>query len=333
MVIIGRGAHHRPPPGRCSGHQAAGLQRRGHRGAHRGGRPGRHRARRPTWWWPPPAGPALVTPDMVKPGAAVVVGAGTSCARARSSSADVARDVAEVAGWITPRLGGVGPMTRAMLLSQRGGGGGGGQLSRERRARSGAAGGQWADERTYEERPVGELHRARRRRAATTRSSASWSTPGKRLSYQRHARRAEHWFVVSGTPGSTLDGTVIDLGPPATPSTSRSGRPTGSRTPARADVVFIEVQHGDVLRRGRHRPPGGRLRAGRQPGDCSPRDPDRRPAGRGPDLLLRVLPAQERRASWPPWPGPSTNCSRSSPRSSRSPTGAAPSRASAPSTS
>ena len=29
---------------------------------------------------------------------------------------DVDEDVAEVAGWITPRLGGVGPMTRAMLL-------------------------------------------------------------------------------------------------------------------------------------------------------------------------------------------------------------------------
>ncbi len=29
---------------------------------------------------------------------------------------DVAEEVAEVAGWITPRLGGVGPMTRAMLL-------------------------------------------------------------------------------------------------------------------------------------------------------------------------------------------------------------------------
>jgi methylenetetrahydrofolate dehydrogenase (NADP+)/methenyltetrahydrofolate cyclohydrolase len=29
---------------------------------------------------------------------------------------DVAADVADVAGWITPRIGGVGPMTRAMLL-------------------------------------------------------------------------------------------------------------------------------------------------------------------------------------------------------------------------
>ena len=56
----------------------------------------------------------LVTADMVKPGAAVV-GAGTSWSGARLMS-DVADDVAQVAGWITPRIGGVGPMTRAMLL-------------------------------------------------------------------------------------------------------------------------------------------------------------------------------------------------------------------------
>jgi methylenetetrahydrofolate dehydrogenase (NADP+)/methenyltetrahydrofolate cyclohydrolase len=56
----------------------------------------------------------LVTAAMVKPGAAVV-GAGTTWEGRRLLS-DVAEDVAEVAGWITPRLGGVGPMTRAMLL-------------------------------------------------------------------------------------------------------------------------------------------------------------------------------------------------------------------------
>jgi methylenetetrahydrofolate dehydrogenase (NADP+) / methenyltetrahydrofolate cyclohydrolase len=56
----------------------------------------------------------LVTPDMVKPGAAVV-GAGTSWEGRRLLS-DVDERVAEVAGWMTPRLGGVGPMTRAMLL-------------------------------------------------------------------------------------------------------------------------------------------------------------------------------------------------------------------------
>ncbi len=56
----------------------------------------------------------LVTPDMVKPGAAVV-GAGTSFEGKRLLS-DVEASVADVAGWITPRIGGVGPMTRAMLL-------------------------------------------------------------------------------------------------------------------------------------------------------------------------------------------------------------------------
>jgi len=56
----------------------------------------------------------LVTPDMVKPGAAVV-GAGTSWSGKKLMS-DVNEDVASVAGWMTPRIGGVGPMTRAMLL-------------------------------------------------------------------------------------------------------------------------------------------------------------------------------------------------------------------------
>jgi methylenetetrahydrofolate dehydrogenase (NADP+)/methenyltetrahydrofolate cyclohydrolase len=56
----------------------------------------------------------LVTADMIKPGAAVV-GAGTSW-EGRKLLSDVDEGVAEVAGWITPRIGGVGPMTRAMLL-------------------------------------------------------------------------------------------------------------------------------------------------------------------------------------------------------------------------
>jgi methylenetetrahydrofolate dehydrogenase (NADP+) / methenyltetrahydrofolate cyclohydrolase len=58
--------------------------------------------------------PHLLTPDMVKPGAAVV-SAGTTF-EGKKLIPDARPDVAEVAGWITPRLGGVGPMTRAMLL-------------------------------------------------------------------------------------------------------------------------------------------------------------------------------------------------------------------------
>jgi methylenetetrahydrofolate dehydrogenase (NADP+)/methenyltetrahydrofolate cyclohydrolase len=56
----------------------------------------------------------IVSADMVKPGAAVV-GAGTTFV-GRKLLSDVADEVSEVAAWVTPRLGGVGPMTRAMLL-------------------------------------------------------------------------------------------------------------------------------------------------------------------------------------------------------------------------
>jgi methylenetetrahydrofolate dehydrogenase (NADP+) / methenyltetrahydrofolate cyclohydrolase len=58
--------------------------------------------------------PGLITPDMVKPGAAVVGGGITRDGKKILS--DVDESVAEVAGAVTPRIGGVGPMTVAMLL-------------------------------------------------------------------------------------------------------------------------------------------------------------------------------------------------------------------------
>ena len=59
--------------------------------------------------------PGLVTADMIKPGAAVI-GAGITRV-GRKILSDVDESVSEKAGWVTPRLGGVGPMTRAMLLA------------------------------------------------------------------------------------------------------------------------------------------------------------------------------------------------------------------------
>ena len=59
--------------------------------------------------------PGIVTPDMVKPGAAVVSAGMTF--EGRRIIPDVEESVGEVAAWITPRVGGVGPTTRAMLLS------------------------------------------------------------------------------------------------------------------------------------------------------------------------------------------------------------------------
>ena len=57
----------------------------------------------------------LVTAGMVKPGAAVL---DVGITRTEAGLVgDVDPDVAEVAGWLAPMPGGVGPMTRAMLLA------------------------------------------------------------------------------------------------------------------------------------------------------------------------------------------------------------------------
>jgi methylenetetrahydrofolate dehydrogenase (NADP+)/methenyltetrahydrofolate cyclohydrolase len=59
--------------------------------------------------------PGLITADMVAPGAAVLdVGLTRTAA---GIVGDVAPEVAEVAGTLAPMPGGVGPMTRAMLLT------------------------------------------------------------------------------------------------------------------------------------------------------------------------------------------------------------------------
>jgi len=55
--------------------------------------------------------------------------------------------------------------------------------------------------------------------------------PGKRLSYQRHAKRAEHWFVVSGT----ATGASVDFGVGVAHRCENRGT---------VPVVFIEVQTG-----------------------------------------------------------------------------------------
>ena len=58
----------------------------------------------------------IIRGDMVKPGAAVL-DVGVSRDAEGRIAGDVARDVYDVAGWVSPNPGGVGPMTRAMLLS------------------------------------------------------------------------------------------------------------------------------------------------------------------------------------------------------------------------
>jgi methylenetetrahydrofolate dehydrogenase (NADP+)/methenyltetrahydrofolate cyclohydrolase len=59
--------------------------------------------------------PGIITADMVKPGAAVL-DVGVSRVDGKLAG-DVDPAVWKVAGWVSPNPGGVGPMTRAMLLS------------------------------------------------------------------------------------------------------------------------------------------------------------------------------------------------------------------------
>jgi len=65
--------------------------------------------------------PHLVKPDWVKPGAAVldvgVTRVGTTATGRAKLAGDVDPAVAEVAGWLSPNPGGVGPMTRALLVA------------------------------------------------------------------------------------------------------------------------------------------------------------------------------------------------------------------------
>lgn len=70
--------------------------------------------------------------------------------------------------------------------------------------------------------------------------------PGERLSYQRHAQRAEHWFVVTGSARVTLDdqlhtveaGHAIDI---------PRGAAHRVENPGPEMLVFVEVQRGDYL--------------------------------------------------------------------------------------
>lgn len=71
--------------------------------------------------------------------------------------------------------------------------------------------------------------------------------PGKRLSYQQHSHRAEHWFVVSGTAKVTLNGIemIVKIG-----EAVDIGRGDAHRVenPSKEEpLVFVEVQTGDYF--------------------------------------------------------------------------------------
>jgi mannose-6-phosphate isomerase len=70
--------------------------------------------------------------------------------------------------------------------------------------------------------------------------------PGRRLSYQRYARRSEHWFVVEGQGVVILDGNRIPMAAGDSIDVPRGAahRMENANT---KDLVVIEVQHGDYF--------------------------------------------------------------------------------------
>ena len=68
--------------------------------------------------------------------------------------------------------------------------------------------------------------------------------PGQRLSYQRHDRRAEHWFLVSGMAEVTLEGTVHAMAAGDAFDIPRGAAHRLENVGAK-DLLLVEVQHGD----------------------------------------------------------------------------------------
>jgi mannose-6-phosphate isomerase len=70
--------------------------------------------------------------------------------------------------------------------------------------------------------------------------------PGKRLSYQKHAQRAEYWVVVKGTAKVTLDDREITIEAGQTIDIA-IGSAHRVENPGSEPLIFIEVQRGGYL--------------------------------------------------------------------------------------
>jgi mannose-6-phosphate isomerase len=70
--------------------------------------------------------------------------------------------------------------------------------------------------------------------------------PGKRLSYQRHKQRAEHWFIVSGHARITLDGNVFELAAGGSVDIA-IGVAHRIENIGHSELVFTEVQTGSYF--------------------------------------------------------------------------------------
>jgi len=70
--------------------------------------------------------------------------------------------------------------------------------------------------------------------------------PGKRLSYQRHSKRAEHWVLVQGRGRMTLNDELVELGPGQS-IVVPVGAAHRIENIGEETLVFVEVQLGTYL--------------------------------------------------------------------------------------
>ena len=71
--------------------------------------------------------------------------------------------------------------------------------------------------------------------------------PGKRLSYQKHRHRNEHWFVVAGTAKVTLNDETIFVETDKTIDIKIGDAHRVENPSETEDLIFIEIQRGDYL--------------------------------------------------------------------------------------
>jgi mannose-6-phosphate isomerase len=71
--------------------------------------------------------------------------------------------------------------------------------------------------------------------------------PGKRLSYQKHSRRSEHWFVVRGIANVTLNGRQILVNAGESLDIPVGTLHRVENAPDAELLIFIETQTGDYF--------------------------------------------------------------------------------------
>ena len=96
----------------------------------------------------------------------------------------------------------------------------------------------------YEERPWGSFTVLDE--AETYKVKRIEVLPQKRLSYQKHAHRSEHWMVVAGSAKVTLDGNEVMLGP-GNVIDIPCGAAHRIENIGTEKLIFIEIQRGTYL--------------------------------------------------------------------------------------